>query len=385
MLGRGRGRGDGRALVIALVRLGLIPVVLVTESLIDHPGRDLEIFETLFPIACAYAVLAAVAAATTRRTLPLAPFAIVDMAFIALLTYASGGASAQMRFIFSVPPIVAAFVGRPRHTAALAVLSVAGYIAVCLVQPPIGRTPEERVIAVNAIDLAWRGALAMAMSVYLVRREDRIRQLAASRQKLVAQALGAEDRARRELAYVLHDEVVQSLLSAEQDLKAAGRGKPGYLERATTALHMTVGQLRHQIASLHPHQLETLGLAAAVDQVVEEKARLGGFRPVVSIDEDAVGVRDDLVLSLARELLQNAARHSGAETVRLDLERHDGVIVLSCADDGRGLEPEDREAALHDGHLGLVGLTERVEAIGGTFEVSSGPGRGTVVRATLPA
>ncbi|MEA2246193.1 MAG: two-component system, NarL family, sensor kinase, partial [Solirubrobacteraceae bacterium] len=311
------GRGDGRALVIALVRLGLIPVVLITESLIDHPGRDLEIFETVFPVACGYAVLAAVMAARARRPLPLAPFALVDMAFIALLTFASGGGSAQMRFIFSVPPIVAAFVGRPRHTAALAALSVAGYLAVCLIEPPIGRTPEERVIAVNAIDLAWRGALAVVMSAYLVRREDRIRQLAASRQKLVAQALGAEDRARRELAYVLHDEVVQSLLSAEQDLKAASRGKPGYLERATAALESTVGQLRHQIASLHPHQLDTLGLEAAVDQIAQEKARLGGFRPVVRIDEDAVGIRDDLILSLARELLQNAARHSGAEIVRL--------------------------------------------------------------------
>jgi two-component system NarL family sensor kinase len=381
----GRGRGDGRALVIALVRLGLIPVLLATEALIDHPGRDLEIFETVFPVACAYAVLAAVVAATTRRPLPLAPFALVDMAFIALLTYASGGGSAQMRFIFSVPPIVAAFVGRPRHTAALAVLSVAAYLAISAVEPPIGRTPEARVIAVNAIDLAWRGALAIAMSVYLVRREDRIRQLAASRQKLVAQALGAEDRARRELAYVLHDEVVQSLLSAKQDIKAAGRGKPGYLERASAALESTVGQLRRQIASLHPHQLETLGLAAAVGQIAEEKARQGGFHPVVSIDEDAVGVCDDLVLSLARELLQNAARHSGAETVRLDLKRRDGAIVLRCADDGRGLEPEDRDAALLDGHLGLVGLTERVEAIGGTFEVTSTPGRGTEIRASLPA
>jgi two-component system, NarL family, sensor kinase len=379
-------RGDNRALVIALVRLGLFPVVLITESLIDHPGRDLEIFETVFPVACGYAVLAFLAAAFTRRPLPLAPFAVVDLAFIALLTYASGGASAQMRFILSAPPFVAAFVGRPRHAAALTAASVAAYLAVSLVDPPIGRTPGETVVAANAIDLAWRGALAIAMSVYLVRREDRIRHLAASRQKLVAQALSAEDRARRELAYVLHDEVVQSLLSAKQDLKAASRGKLGYIDRAIAAVEQTVGQLRSQIASLHPHQLETFGLAAAVDQVAEEKGRLGGFAPVVSIDEEAVGVRDDLVLSLARELLQNAARHSGAQTVHLDLERRDGHIVLSCTDDGRGIDsPQDREAALRAGHLGLAGLTERVEAIGGTFEVLSAPGAGTVVRASLPA
>jgi two-component system NarL family sensor kinase len=290
-----------------------------------------------------------------------------------------------MRYVFSVPPIVAAFVARPRHTAALAALSVAGYLGVCALNPPIGGPTDTKAAAVNALDLAWRGALAVVMSMYLVRREDRIRQLAASRQTLVAQALGAEDRARRELAYALHDDVVQSLLSAQQDLKAATRGKPGYVHRAGAALESTVGQLRRQIAGLHPHQLETVGLAAAIEQVAADKARMGGFDPAVTIDDDAVGVHDDLLLSLAREMLQNAARHAGATTVRLDVVRRDGAIVLRCADDGRGLEPVDRAEALQNGHLGLAGCTERVEAIGGTFEIRSAPGLGTVVNATLPA
>jgi two-component system NarL family sensor kinase len=379
-----RGRGDGRALIIGLLRLALLPVILVTEGVIDHPGADLEIFETVFPLSCAYAV-AALGIAALRRRVPLAPLAAVDLVLIALLTYSSGGAEAQMRYVFSVPPIVAAFVGRPRHTVALAALSVVGYLVVCAVTPPIGAPADLEVAAVNALDLAWRGGLAIVMSMYLARREDRIRQLAASRQTLVAQALGAEDRARRELAYALHDDVVQSLLSAQQDLKAAGRGKPGYVDRAGAALETTVGHLRRQIAGLHPHQLETVGLAAAIAQVAADKGRMGRFAPEVHIDEDAAGLHDDLLLSLARELLQNAARHAGATTVRLDVERRDDSVVLRCADDGRGLAPVDRAAALQEGHLGLAGCTERVEAIGGTFEVCSTPGLGTTVRATLPA
>jgi signal transduction histidine kinase len=149
-------------------------------------------------------------------------------------------------------------------------------------------------------------------------------------------------------------------------------------------LESTVGALRHEIAHLHPHQLETLGLEPAIRAVAEQKARAGGFDVVVSVAPDAVGVHDDLILALARELLQNAAKHSEARRVRLTVDRDDDGVVLTCADDGRGSDAARRTAALRDGHLGLAACTERVEAIGGALEVRSAPGRGTVVRATLP-
>ena len=70
--------------------------------------------------------------------------------------------------------------------------------------------------------------------------------------------------------------------------------------------------------------------------------------------------------------------------MRLDVGVEDGAVVLRCADDGCGVDPVRREQGIREGHLGLAACTEWVEAIGGTFEVVTGPGLGTVVRAVLP-
>jgi two-component system NarL family sensor kinase len=169
-----------------------------------------------------------------------------------------------------------------------------------------------------------------------------------------------------------------------QDLSAAARGRRESIPRARDVVEATVGALRHEIAHLHPHQLETLGLPAAIRAVADQKGRAGGFEVEVAVAADATGDHDDLLLALARELLQNAAKHSGARLVRLDVRREGGDAVLRCADDGRGCTCARRAEALRDGHLGLAACTERVEAIGGLMEVRSAPGRGTVVRAVLP-
>jgi two-component system NarL family sensor kinase len=90
-------------------------------------------------------------------------------------------------------------------------------------------------------------------------------------------------------------------------------------------------------------------------------------------------------VALARELLQNAARHAQAGRVRLDVVRDGPTVVLRCADDGRGCADVHPDASLRNGHLGLSACTERVRAVGGTLELTSAPGRGTIVRATLPS
>ena len=374
---------DGRALILAAVRVALLPAIAVGERLIDHPGVDLDLFEAAMTVAGIYAVLALAVTLLAPRV-PLPWFVPLDFAVLAFVTYASGGALASTRLVLTLPPFLTAFLGRPRHTLGIALGTLGIYAAVVALHPAVGVAPSAGEAGQHLLNQAWFAALAVAMSVYLSGREDRIRALAASRGALVAQAMQAEERARRQLAYVLHDEVVQTLLSAVQDLKAAERGRAGYVTRARETLDATVAQLRREIAGLHPHQLESLGLEAAIEEVAQQKARMGGFRVVVHVAPEATAVHDHLVLSLAQELLQNAARHAGAETVHVDVGVEDGAVVLRCADDGCGVDPVRREQAVREGHVGLAACTERVEAIGGTFEVVTGPGLGTVVRAVLP-
>jgi signal transduction histidine kinase len=91
------------------------------------------------------------------------------------------------------------------------------------------------------------------------------------------------------------------------------------------------------------------------------------------------------VLSVARELLNNAAKPAEADVVRVSVERRDGEVLLQVSDDGRGLDADAVAAAPMSGHIGLASLTQRVEAVGGTLDLSAAEGgRGTTVLARLP-
>jgi hypothetical protein len=82
-----------------------------------------------------------------------------------------------------------------------------------------------------------------------------------------------------------------------------------------------------------------------------------------------------------QESLANGFRHGGAPHQRAELTRSDGQLVVEVTDSGKGFDPQ---AVVPDGHLGLAGMRERIEILGGTFNVQSTPGKGTVVRAALP-
>ena len=191
----------------------------------------------------------------------------------------------------------------------------------------------------------------------------------------MAQALGAEARARRELAYVLHDELVQGLLSAQQDIERARRGHAEYLDRAEDGLAGAVAQLRTQILHLHPHQLESAGLGAALDAVSAGLSLADGSHPVVAVTSAAAAADADteVLFAVGRELLTNAVRHAGARNVALSVDvdgaahrrvlhrrraRHDACAPprgagarpsrprgIDRARRGAGREPRDRERA----------------------------------------
>jgi signal transduction histidine kinase len=93
-----------------------------------------------------------------------------------------------------------------------------------------------------------------------------------------------------------------------------------------------------------------------------------------------------VVFRVAQEALANAARHADATTVRLRAERDGPDVVLEVVDDGVGFDPPAaRERAAATGHLGLRSMAERVQAAGGSLEISSGPGHRTRVVLRLAA
>src|SRR5204863_2861440 len=292
------------------------------------------------------------------------------------------GAFSQLRYAFFVLPVAAVLLPRLAVTAAASVAAVAAYVGVALIHPATSGRQDLEFVLAQALYLTWLGIGAVLVSMLVARGGARIGQLAESRGRLVAEAMDAEDRERRRLAEALHDEAIQNLLAARQDLDGADSDS---LARAQLGLDRTVTQLREAIFDLHPYVLEQAGLEAALRAVADQQARRAGFSTTVHVAPDATGVHDELLLSIGRELVTNAARHAGASRLSLSLDRVDGELVLEVVDDGRGINRQEVATALARGHIGLASCAERADALDGSFDISGQPGSGTRVRITLPA
>ena len=133
---------------------------------------------------------------------------------------------------------------------------------------------------------------------------------------------------------------------------------------------------------LHPTRLRLTGLVAALQTLQRELSQSG---PTITFTYDRVpaNLPLDLTLSLFRvvqEALQNALKHSRARTVAVDLRGGAKGLALTIADDGEGF---DVDAEWGTG-LGLISMSERTEAIGGTFDLRSRRGGGTSLAITVP-
>ena len=212
--------------------------------------------------------------------------------------------------------------------------------------------------------------------------------------KLSQRYLQIQEEERRFLARELHDELGQSLnaikvdavniRAAVSDLPEVGRSAQAIIDVSSKVYEVVRSLLRQ----LRPVALDELGLASAVQYSVDEwQRRHKGVDCVLSIDGEFEWLNEDTNITVYRfvqECLTNVARHAQAQRVEVSLRRRDaqtgsGRLELFVDDNGRGVDP----AAPRTG-LGLIGLRERVEALGGRFEIAGTPGSGTRVSAAIP-
>ena len=375
-----------RHLWLAALRVALVPVVLLGERLVDHPVAHTGAFPFLI---AAYGVWAAVLLALNlagREPAALdriEPF--IDLAAIVALTYASGGPFSETATAFFVLPVLAAARLRPRVTAGWALGATACFILLSVVHPNAGEADATERIVSQAAYLALIGLAATLVSYVLQQRDLAVASLAEQRGQLVTHALTAEQRERRRLAELLHDESVQTLSVARQELVDYHRtGRDASFERARSAIDETLAQLRGEIFELHPYVLDHAGLVAALNALADRGAQRMGAEVTVAVDPAASGRHDELIVVLARELLNNAVKHSEAAHVEVTVAADAERVELAVRDDGRGFDSSGRAASLLDGHIGLASSEQRSLAAGGILTVSSTPGGGTTVHVTLP-
>lgn len=196
-------------------------------------------------------------------------------------------------------------------------------------------------------------------------------------------ALAAQERERQRVASELHDEIGQSLTAAAIQIeRAAGSPDPGKdLGAIAEVVRSSLDEVRRIARELRPEALDDLGLINALIALCSRAAVQGRLR--IERRLAAIPPRSpelDLVIyRIAQESLTNVVRHAEASSAVVALVPADGRVVLSVADDGRGLPPR-----LPDDSAGISGMRERARLVGAELKIDSTPGRGTTVRLDVP-
>jgi signal transduction histidine kinase len=232
------------------------------------------------------------------------------------------------------------------------------------------RIPER---GIAEIGLLQRSFNTMAESLQQSRTE-----LAASRTRIVA----AGDQARRQIERNLHDGIQQRLVSLVLDLRTAEAAVPrelsevrAQLAEMAESLTGALNDLRELSLGIHPAILSDGGLSPALKALARRSAV-----PVqldIDVQQRPPEPIEVAAYYVAAEALANTAKHARASIAHVKLQAHSDRLQLSIRDDGEG-------GATTDGGSGLVGLTDRVEALGGTILVDSPPGQGTRLDIDVP-
>jgi two-component system sensor histidine kinase UhpB len=213
-----------------------------------------------------------------------------------------------------------------------------------------------------------------------------LERLEAERRRTSSTALAAQEEERARVARDLHDEVNQSLTALLLRLEAARAKAPVELAHELAETKALANQAMEELLmlarQLRPTALDDLGLKAALAGHVKELGRKGRIRTRFDSSGDFSGLPSDVqlvVYRVAQEALSNAAQHSGAEHVQVELMRQGDRVELTVGDDGSGFTFDQAARG-----LGIAGMRERALLVGGDMQVESRPDAGTRVHLTVP-
>ncbi len=223
----------------------------------------------------------------------------------------------------------------------------------------------------------------------------RVQEGQRDRERLLRRAIDSSDAERRRIASDVHDGVVQDLAGLSFSLTASADrvAKDGStaeaaatLRRAAVGVRQNMRELRTLLVEIHPPNLHTQGLAAALSDLLAPLAARGiettlDVAPDLTLPEDV----EALVFRGAQEALRNVATHASAKSASVNVRKGGDVVTLEVRDDGRGFNLEGLDARRAEGHLGLGLLSELARDAGGEVEIRSEPGRGTAIRMEVPS
>lgn len=242
---------------------------------------------------------------------------------------------------------------------------------------------------------------------------DRVRDITRANERLFARLIAGERRFRglakavwkvqeeeqRRLARELHDGLGQTLTALTHQLERLREKLDGEvaaelvarLDDSVEMARLALNETRELSRLLRPPVLDDLGLAAALSWLARTLEQRTGLKVELDLDLDLHDERDGrldpdletLLFRLIQEALTNVLRHAGVDRARVALRQAGELLELRVADAGRGFDPRPVLAGGATGS-GLRGMRDRLELFGGRLELSSAPGEGTLLAATVP-
>jgi signal transduction histidine kinase len=222
------------------------------------------------------------------------------------------------------------------------------------------------------------------------RERVRIEQAEEELRRLSQKLLRAQEAERKSISRELHDEIGQKLTALRMGIGRLEKLRSGpesdYQRHVADSKALAEGVLRavRDLAmGLRPSMLDDLGLGAAVDWQAREFSKHTGVPASVELQGDLDGLPESVrtcAYRVVQEALTNCARHADAESVRLTVCVDATAVRMEIKDDGVGFESDCRVGA----GLGLIGMGERVRELGGALNLSSVPGRGTMLKVIIP-
>ncbi|ADV68228.1 GAF domain-containing protein [Deinococcus maricopensis] len=197
----------------------------------------------------------------------------------------------------------------------------------------------------------------------------------------------AQEEERRRISRELHDDTAQVLVAIGRRLDRLAKMTDGDAhDRALDIradLNAAIESVRRFARNLRPSVLDDLGLLPALEWLTDQAATPA--RLEVMGQERRLSADTELtVFRLVQEALSNVDKHAGAQSAAVRVQFGGGGVQVTVRDDGRGFTRDEASARAGEGHLGLIGLRERVNMAGGNVAITSAPGEGTALTFNLP-
>ena len=377
--------------------IALIVIAALGFYVVFQPVQQVPVPRAVFWGLLATAALVSIA--IRRRSgsgappLPLWSFYLWTAAVLAFdsgVLYLAGDPSSDIYLSYLLPVLFAAAT-LPTWGAGLALTAAVGaYVAVALA---LDGQVAHSALVMRAATFAVAGSLG----AYLAREQQREIAVRVEKERdlsrLLEQAISAQEGERTRIARELHDGPVQSLSTLSMQLglieeTAADADRcRDRIGDARVAIRRTIGELRRMVQDLRPSALDDLGLVNALHDLTAARCDAAGVRLQWSVSGACRRLSPPIetaVFRIVQEGVNNVVRHAHARSAKVAISFEEGHVCASVEDDGIGFDPERLRRSRDGRGLGLLGMHERTELLGGTLDIGSAVNAGTRVRTRIP-